>query len=105
MRAKTQTNSRHILNGPNLLRKRELSFKWGIGYHDKLAKKFISTLENTASRLDADHGGVFNLEFSFDGNILASACEKKSILLYDACNQRLISTIPKAHLDCVNCIK
>lgn len=105
MRAKTQTNSRHILNGLNLLRKRELSFKWGIGYHDKLAKKFISTLENTASRLDADHGGVFNLEFSFDGNILASACEKKSILLYDACNQRLISTIPKAHLDCVNCIK
>lgn len=67
MRAKTQNNSRHILNGPNWIRKRELTLKWGIGYHDKLAKKFITSLENTASRLDTDHGGVFNLEFSLDG--------------------------------------
>lgn len=41
----------------------------------------------------------------FSRKILAAACEKKSIMLFDPVTQRYITSIKKAHNDCVNCIK
>ena len=50
-------------------------------------------------------GGVFNLEFSSDGKLLAAACEKKNILIFDPLRQKLVHSIDNAHTDCVNCIR
>lgn len=37
--------------------------------------------------------------------LLAAACEKKSVMLFDPVTQKYITSIKKAHNDCVNCIK
>ena len=50
-------------------------------------------------------GGVFNLEFNADGKILAAACEKKNILIFDPLRQKVVHCIDNAHTDCVNCIR
>ena len=50
-------------------------------------------------------GGIFNLEFNSDGKILAAACERKSILIFDPLSKSLVRTIENAHTDCVNCIR
>ena len=65
-------------------------------------------------------GGIFNIEFSGDGKVLAAACERKSILLFDPLTRfflknpffvlivnirKLTQTIEGAHTDCVNCIR
>jgi WD repeat-containing protein 32 len=50
-------------------------------------------------------GGIFNVEFNPDGNILAAACERKSILVFDPLTRKIIRTIENAHSDCVNCIR
>jgi len=50
-------------------------------------------------------GGIFNLEFNSDGNILAAACEKKSILIFDPLRRNLVHSLNNAHTDCVNCIR
>lgn len=41
----------------------------------------------------------------FSRRILAAACEKKSVMLFDPVTQKYITSIKKAHNDCVNCIK
>ena len=38
----------------------------------------------------ASPGGIFNIEFSTDGKILAAACERKSILLFDPLSRYLL---------------
>ncbi|XP_075148093.1 DDB1- and CUL4-associated factor 10 homolog [Haematobia irritans] len=53
----------------------------------------------------SDYGAVFNLEFSPKGNVLVAACEKKSILFFDAITQQQTYKIKDAHTDNVNCIK
>jgi len=50
-------------------------------------------------------GGIFNIEFNSDGKILAAACERKSILIFDPLARKLVRTIENAHSDCVNCIR
>ena len=50
-------------------------------------------------------GGIFNIEFNSDGKILAAACERKSILIFDPLTRKLVRTIENAHTDCVNCIR
>lgn len=45
-----------------------------------------------------------NSSFHFR-RILAAACEKKSVMLFDPVTQKYITSIKKAHNDCVNCIK
>uniref|UniRef100_A0A182Q2Q1 Uncharacterized protein n=1 Tax=Anopheles farauti TaxID=69004 RepID=A0A182Q2Q1_9DIPT len=52
-----------------------------------------------------DYGGTFNLEFSPDGSLLAAACEKKSIVLFDPLTEIQICAVKNAHADCVNSIK
>uniref|UniRef100_A0A182N8M0 Uncharacterized protein n=1 Tax=Anopheles dirus TaxID=7168 RepID=A0A182N8M0_9DIPT len=52
-----------------------------------------------------DYGGTFNLEFSPDGSLLAAACEKKSIVLFDPLTEIQICAVKNAHSDCVNSIK
>merc|ERR1719234_590981 len=37
--------------------------------------------------------------------VLAAACERKSILLFDPLTRKLTQTIEGAHTDCVNCIR
>jgi len=50
-------------------------------------------------------GGIFNLEYSPDGSILAAACERRSFLLFDPGSRRLIRMVENAHSDCVNCVR
>ena len=50
-------------------------------------------------------GGIFNLEFNSDGKILAAACEKKNILIFDPLRREVVHSINDAHTDCVNCIR
>jgi len=50
-------------------------------------------------------GGIFNIEFNPDGKILAAACERKSILIFDPLTRKIARTIENAHSDCVNCIR
>jgi len=50
-------------------------------------------------------GGIFNMEFNSDGSILAAACERKCIFLFDPLSRKLVRTIENAHTDCVNCIR
>jgi len=50
-------------------------------------------------------GGIFNIEFNSDGKILAAACERKSILIFDPLTRKIARTIENAHSDCVNCIR
>jgi len=50
-------------------------------------------------------GGIFNIEFNSDGTILAAACERKSILIFDPLTRKISRTIENAHSDCVNCIR
>lgn len=54
---------------------------------------------------NSEFGAVFNLEFSPYGNILAAACEKKTILLYDAKANERFTVIHNAHLEAVNTLK
>jgi len=50
-------------------------------------------------------GGIFNMEFNSDGSILAAACEKKCILIFDPVSRKLVGNLENAHTDCVNCIR
>ena len=50
-------------------------------------------------------GGIFNLEFNADGKILAAACEKHNILIFDPLRRQVVHSIDNAHTDCVNCIR
>ncbi|UYV61171.1 DCAF10 [Cordylochernes scorpioides] len=49
-----------------------------------------------------DHGGIFNLEFTPDGSLLAATAENSSLLLFDPLNHILVNSVAKAHEDCVN---
>lgn len=51
------------------------------------------------------HGGIFNFDFSPDGSVVVAACERKSILVFDPRNSRLVNYRENAHTDCVNYIR
>lgn len=61
-------------------------------------------LSKTASS-HVGYGAVFNLEFSPSGKILVAACEDNAIKFYDPLSLRQIHCVPKAHADCVNCVR
>ena len=48
-------------------------------------------------------GGIFNLEFNSDGKILAAACEKKSILIFDPLRRKLVHSLNNAHTGLAFC--
>ena len=48
-------------------------------------------------------GGIFNLEFNSDGKILAAACEKKSILIFDPLRRKLVHSLNNAHTGLKSC--
>ncbi|XP_004534371.1 DDB1- and CUL4-associated factor 10 homolog [Ceratitis capitata] len=50
-------------------------------------------------------GGVFNLEFSPEGNVLLGACEKKAIAIFDVIRRQIVKRVMNAHTSSVNCIK
>lgn len=81
-----------------------------LGFKDRQQKDVYSAIRRVhawdqSNSNHPNHGGVFNLEFSPDGRILIGACEKKSILVFDALNGRPIDHIRHAHNDCVNCVR
>ena len=49
-------------------------------------------------------GGIFNLEFNSDGKILAAACEKKSILIFDPLRRKLVHSLNSAHTGLTSCL-
>ncbi|XP_011192889.2 DDB1- and CUL4-associated factor 10 homolog isoform X1 [Zeugodacus cucurbitae] len=50
-------------------------------------------------------GGVFNMEFSPEGNLLVAACERKAIVMFDVISRQTVQRIMDAHTSNVNCIK
>ncbi|XP_055850928.1 DDB1- and CUL4-associated factor 10 homolog [Episyrphus balteatus] len=82
-------------------------------YTDQVMKRIYTKLEPCkywndlypAHLNSSEYGAVFNLEFSPLGNILAAACERRAIVLFDAISQKQTHRVMKAHTDNVNCIK
>lgn len=94
----------------NYLRRRETfgSFKQQTGDHSKIYSSLFSSMAPTQSCSPVNNyepGGVFGLEFNYDGSILIAACEKKAVILYETTNRRPIKFLDDCHSDCVNCIK
>ena len=48
---------------------------------------------------------AYALDMYFFSSLLAAACEKKSLLLFDPLNGKLICAKNNAHSDCVNCVR
>jgi WD40 repeat protein len=65
----------------------------------------VATLHNRYTDNESFHGGIFNLTFNDDGNLLLAACERKSMLMFDARTQSLQRKVAKAHEDSVNYIR
>lgn len=88
-----------------MTRKREVGHMFR---EDTLSSKYyryIKTKSSWPMNEDvADHGGIFNLQFSPSGKMLVTACEKAAILVFDPFSRKLISKIMQAHNDSVNCI-
>jgi WD repeat-containing protein 32 len=51
------------------------------------------------------YGSVFGLEFSPQGNVVISACEKNAILIIDPYTHQCVKAVQEAHTDCVNCVR
>lgn len=73
--------------------------------HKTIYKSFQPYMVWNGSDSSKHSGGIFNLEFSPEGNLLVAACEKKSVILFDTITTKQIKTINNAHLDNVNCVK
>lgn len=93
------------------LRNRELGQKSAPGMTDRMHKEMYSFIrpiarwESSMSSKVAVPGCIFNLEFSPDGSIMAAACEKRSVQLFDPISQTHFHSIDNAHNDCVNCVR
>ncbi|KAF5269718.1 hypothetical protein FQA39_LY08641 [Lamprigera yunnana] len=110
MSKKTYKYFTHNLINYKLIRNRELGLKHNLGYSDDVYRKVYGSIDSYQSniplqRFTADQGAIFNLEFSLDGRLLAAACEERSVLLFDASDQRQIKKISEAHCSCVNCVR
>ncbi|KAL3865192.1 hypothetical protein ACJMK2_006808 [Sinanodonta woodiana] len=90
---------------------REIGNKRYVGESSQLQSLVASSVRavdtwNPGNTVDhTHHGGVFNFDFSKDGSILGVACERRSVLLFDPFNRKLIGYKNKAHNDCVNCVR
>ncbi|KAG7297816.1 hypothetical protein JYU34_018559 [Plutella xylostella] len=102
--------ARNSAFSPYRLLRRELGFPAAVGAGDAMARSLYCGMKPIAS-WDCDQaqalptGGVFNLEFSPEGNLLVAACEKKSIQIFDPLTHQRIYSVNGAHSDCVNCVK
>lgn len=38
-------------------------------------------------------------------SLLVAACEKKSIIMFDPLNRKVVKSVDYAHGDCVNCVR
>ncbi|XP_058064058.1 DDB1- and CUL4-associated factor 10 homolog [Anopheles bellator] len=52
-----------------------------------------------------NYGGIFCLEFSPDGSMLAGGCEHNGVILLDPVTEKRICGIKNAHYDSINCVK
>ncbi|XP_065351637.1 DDB1- and CUL4-associated factor 10 homolog isoform X1 [Cloeon dipterum] len=91
------------------LRRRELGLKQPIGVQDLLRTKLFYNIQpvdafTASAATGPSHGAVFNLQFSPDGKKLVSACEKKSVLVFDCVSRKQVLALREAHTDCVNAI-
>lgn len=59
----------------------------------------------TNNEITLNIGGVFNMEFSPEGNLLVAACERKAIVMFDVISRQITQRIMDAHMSNVNCIK
>ncbi|KAK3610448.1 hypothetical protein CHS0354_016626 [Potamilus streckersoni] len=90
---------------------REVGHKRFVGEFSKIQGLVASSVRavdtwNPGNTVDhTHHGGVFNFDFSKDGSVLGVACERRSVLLFDPFNRKLIGYRNKAHNDCVNCVR
>ena len=84
---------------------------WRVGRQDRfhnqlsLSTRCVRSWDPRENVDNTHHGGIFNFGFSTDGALLAAACERRSVLLFDPRNAQLIGVKNDAHTDCVNCVK
>ncbi|XP_045537776.1 DDB1- and CUL4-associated factor 10 isoform X2 [Papilio machaon] len=102
--------SRNSAFSPYRLLRREIGLPTPIGAENALSKSLYCGMKPIASwdyekDNDVPTGGVFNLEFSPEGNLLVAACEKRSIQIFDPLTHYRIRSVNVAHSDCVNCVK
>ncbi|XP_037090893.1 DDB1- and CUL4-associated factor 10 homolog [Pollicipes pollicipes] len=84
---------------------RQYGWRPSIGDQDALSSQLYSGISPVATYDDAQGGAVFNLEFSEDGKVLAAACERRCVLLFDTLTRRIVHTVENAHQGFVNCVK
>ncbi|KAK7076261.1 DDB1- and CUL4-associated factor 10 [Halocaridina rubra] len=96
------------------IRRREMGLRATLGYESNLKKCLYSSMtpstswdpqKNDPKTGFIGHGGVFNLEFSPDGSHLVAACEHRAVMVFDPLSRKQVHHIPRAHENCVNCIK
>ncbi|XP_013171034.1 PREDICTED: DDB1- and CUL4-associated factor 10 isoform X2 [Papilio xuthus] len=102
--------SRNSAFSPYRLLRQEIGLPTPIGAENALSKSLYCGMKPIASwdyekDNDVPTGGVFNLEFSPEGNLLVAACEKRSIQIFDPLTHYRIRSVNVAHSDCVNCVK
>lgn len=84
---------------------------WKIHRKNYIKKRLLLLVFKSFTNYEPDDcrttefGSIFNLEFSPYGSILAAACEKKSVLLYDAKTTQRFNHIIDAHQESVNAVK
>ncbi|XP_050664142.1 DDB1- and CUL4-associated factor 10 [Leptidea sinapis] len=102
--------SRYSAFNPYRLFQREYGFSHPVGAGDAISRSLYRGMRPIGSwECDESNspptGGIFNLEFSPEGSLLVSACEKKSIHIFDPLTHQRVQSVTGAHADCVNCVK
>eukprot|EP00794_Sanderia_malayensis_P015204 gene15204-16774_t len=92
---------------PNFISRAESIGKAHVQWYQCLLNNFFYKVADWDKKelRDDGHGSIFNVEFSKDGRVLVSACEDKSISLFDPFSYKNIATVKHAHSDCINCIR
>ncbi|XP_028408133.1 DDB1- and CUL4-associated factor 10 homolog [Dendronephthya gigantea] len=73
---------------------------------DTLTSRYYKHFKRSSSiyNITLGRGGVFSLEFSPSGKMLAAACEQNTVSLYDPNTRKCLHQISDAHNDAVNSI-
>lgn len=78
----------------------------GLCQYDSVTTNYYQYMNlKPISGQEANHGAIFNTEFSPDGKVLIAACERSSFLMFDPLNQKLLLTKDGAHEDGINCVR
>ncbi|XP_030369689.1 DDB1- and CUL4-associated factor 10 homolog [Scaptodrosophila lebanonensis] len=93
------------------LRRRESGLRFSLEDNNFILQRIYSSINMFNSyhanckRTETQNGAIFNLEFNAEGNVVVAACQRNSVLVFDAITQSEVFKIPDAHTDSVNCIK